>query len=320
MKQTRWTRPGKGRTLARKRKGAAISGWIVIDKAAGMTSTQVVGRVRRITGAAKLGHGGTLDPLATGILPIALGEATKVMPYIVDGLKTYRFTARWGEARTTDDAEGEVTQTSLARPTADRILSALPRFTGEVEQVPPDFSAIHVDGRRAYDLARQGRPVTLAPRVVHIKEIRLLSAAPGAEQLEQADFEMTCGKGTYVRSLVRDLGRELGCLGYLGALRRTRVGPFGESAANSLEKLEDLVHSSPPHDYLLPIETVLDDIPALTVTQSEAARLRNGQEVRVPSAKQGTVCVMAAGRPVAMGHVADGSVRPMRVFNLPAGV
>jgi tRNA pseudouridine55 synthase len=235
----------------------------------------------------------------------------------MDGQKTYRFTVQWGEARATDDAEGEVTDTSDIRPTTDEIRSALPRFMGEIEQMPPAFSALKINGKRAYDLARAGLPVDLMPRMVTISRLELI-LPEGNESLpaDRSEFEVDCGKGTYIRALARDLAVLLGTFGHLSALRRTRVGTFQEDQAICLDKLEAMVHSAPPHAYLLPIATVLDDIPALAVTEAEAARLRFGQALRVPSSCQGTVYVMADGQPVALAQIADGELRPVRVFNL----
>ena len=254
-----------------RRKGAAISGWLNVDKPAGLSSSAVVGRLKRGFGAAKVGHGGTLDPLATGVLPIAFGEATKVIGFVVDAAKRYRFTVRWGEARATDDAEGAVLATSPHRPAAAEIAAALARFTGILEQVPPRFSALKLGGRRAYELARAGDPVDLAPRPVEIAELRLLSM-PDADH---ADFAATVGEGTYIRSLARDLGAALGTLGHIAELRRLAVGRFTEAQAISLDSAVSLGHSLAASGHLLPIETVLDDIPALALTATEAARLRH---------------------------------------------
>src|ERR1700674_70194 len=212
--------------MARRKKGKAIHGWLVLDKPAGMTSTQAVGAVRRLFGARKAGHGGTLDPLASGVLPIALGEATKTVPFVMDGRKEYRFTLRFGEARATEDAEGEVIATSDLRPTDEAIRSALPAFVGDIEQVPPAFSALKIEGKRAYDLARAGEPVDLKPRRVLIERLALL----GRPDTDHADFVVSCGKGTYIRSLGRDLELSLGTVGHLSALRRTAVGPLREDA------------------------------------------------------------------------------------------
>ncbi|HEC14643.1 MAG TPA: tRNA pseudouridine(55) synthase TruB [Rhodospirillales bacterium] len=308
--------------MGRRRGGTPIHGWLIIDKPRGLTSNAVVGRVRRMTDAAKVGHGGTLDPLATGILPLALGEATKTVSYAMDGKKVYVFTVRWGEQTESDDSEGAVTETSDVRPTEQDIRENLKFFTGEIEQVPPVFSAIKVDGRRAYDLARNKEPVELAPRKVQIETIALLDRP----DKDHAVFEVACGKGTYVRSIARDLARKLGTFGHVSALRRTRVGPFGEDRAISLDKLDGLGHSAPLADLLLPVETVLDDIPALALTEEEARRLRHGQGVsalhvvsRSPleNISQGVVvCAMAEGKPVALARIEGGEIRPLRVFNM----
>lgn len=294
-----------------------VHGWIVLDKPLGLTSTQAVGRLRRLFDAAKAGHAGTLDPLATGVLPVALGEATKTVPFAMDGEKSYRFTARWGEERSTDDAAGEVTATAAARPDRAEILAALPRFTGEIVQRPPAFSAIKVAGRRAYDLARAGDVPDLAARFVRIDALRLLDL-PDADH---AVFEMVCGKGAYVRALVRDLGRALGCLGHVAALRRLRVGPFAEARAISLEQIEALRDSAALVHHLLPVQTALDDIPALAVTGTEAVRLKRGQSIRVPervlALADRTICAMSRGQPVALGRISAGELHPVRVFNLP---
>jgi tRNA pseudouridine55 synthase len=308
--------------MARRRKGIAIHGWLNIDKPAGVTSNDVVTRVRRATNAAKVGHGGTLDPMATGVLPIALGEATKTVSYAMDGTKTYQFTVRWGIATATDDAEGAVTETSAGRPAATAIEAALGRFVGEIEQVPPVYSAIKVDGRRACDLARKDEAVELKPRRVRIDALRLI----GCPDTDTAEFEMTSGKGVYVRALARDLAQALGTLGHVARLRRTAVAGFTEKGAISLDNLETLGHIAPASSILLPIETVLDDIPALALTVQEANRLRHGQGVPVlPVASRSpfkdivqgdTVVAMAEGRLVALAKIAGGEIRPVRVINL----
>ncbi len=308
--------------MGRKRRGKPIHGWLVIDKPAGATSSAVVGRVRALTGAAKAGHGGTLDPQATGVLPVALGEATKTVAYAVDGAKVYRFTVRWGESRSTDDAEGEVTAESDVRPAEDDILRALPAFTGDIDQVPPIFSAVKVGGRRAYALARANEPVTLEPRRVRVDRIRLL----GRPDADHAEFEVTAGKGTYMRSLARDLAVALGTVGHITALRRTAVGPFTEEQAISLDNLAALGHSAPLADYLLPVETALADIPAVALTEAEARRLQRGQPISVLAVAsrsplkhitQGAiVCAKAEGKPVALVRITGAEIRPVRVLNL----
>ncbi len=308
--------------MPRKRKGTPIDGWIAVDKPAGMGSTQVVAAVRRILGAAKAGHGGTLDPLATGILPVALGEATKTVQYVMDGSKTYRWRVRFGEARSTDDLEGAVTATCERRPTAAEIEMALPAFTGDIEQVPPAFSAIKIGGERAYDLARAGEAVELMPRRVHVARQTLL----GMPDPDHADIETVCGKGTYIRSLARDLSRALGTCGTIVVLRRTACGPFNEGNAISLDKLQELGHSPAPRTHLLPVETALDDIPALALTEAEARRLQSGQALSLlpvasreplpPLRDDHVVRAMAGSRLVALARIDGGELRPVRVMNL----
>jgi tRNA pseudouridine55 synthase len=308
--------------MTRKRRGAAVHGWLVLDKPAGMTSTQASSAVRRLFDAAKAGHAGTLDPMATGILPVALGEATKTMSYVMDRTKRYRFTIRWGEARDTDDADGRVTATSPIRPTAEAIAGALPLFHGEIEQVPPAFSAVHVAGARAHELARAGRPAQLAPRKVLIQRLELKTVL----NADQAEFEVQCGPGTYVRSLARDLARHLGTVGHVSALRRTAVGPFGEERAISLESLKALGHSPAAFGHLLPVETALDDIPALALTDTEANRLRCGQPIglvrrqdteRIGHLESGSlVCAKHGEKLLALARFEAGSLRPVRILNL----
>jgi tRNA pseudouridine55 synthase len=298
-----------------------IHGWVVLDKPIGMTSTQAVAVVKRLFSAKRAGHAGTLDPLASGGLPIALGEATKTVPFVMDGRKRYRFTVCWGEERDTDDTEGRVVKTSDLRPTADAIRALLPQFTGLIEQTPPRYSAIKVQGERAYDLARDGEVLELPPRTVEIHQLDLI------EQIDNARFvfEAECGKGTYVRALARDMGRILGCFGHICALRRTVVGPFGENDMILLEQLEGLCNRASSGegslaDALLPVETALDDIPALAVTRADAARLHRGQAVllrgRDAPHSSGTVYVTVAGRLLALAEVSNGEIIPKRVFNL----
>lgn len=308
--------------MARKRKGRPIDGWLAIDKPLGMTSTQVVGRVRFLLDAAKAGHGGTLDPLATGILPIALGEATKTVQYVMDGAKTYRFTVRFGIATSTIDGEGGVVETSDARPDDAAILAVLPAFLGEIEQVPPAFSAIRIKGARAYDLARAGTLVEMVARRVRIDSLRLIER-PDADH---ATFEAEVGKGTYIRSLARDLALALGTLGHVVMLRRTRCGPFAEDRAISLETLGEVGQGPPPWSFLLPIVTALDDIPALAMTEEEARRLRRGCPVPLGTAAARAVSslpapdqvcrAMADGTLVALARIEAGSIRPVRVMAL----
>ena len=289
-----------------------IDGWLVVDKPAGMTSTQALGRVRRATGAAKLGHGGTLDPAAVGVLPVALGEATKTVPWCQAATKVYRFTLRWGEATATDDGEGEVVATCAIRPCREHIQAALAAFTGSIEQVPPAFSAVKLAGRRAYHLARRGLPVAPAPRRVTVHSLRLV-AIPDRDR---ASFEAVCGKGTYIRALGRDLARRLGTLAHVAALRRTRVGPFSHRMAIAVDTLGECGKSALPSGALLPVETALDDIPALAVTAAKAQLLRQGRRVAVAGEGGGIRRVMAGRCLVAVGEVTDGSLRPLRVFNL----
>lgn len=308
--------------MARNRRGRPVHGWLVVDKPVGLTSTRVVGRVRRIFDARKVGHGGTLDPMASGLLPIALGEATKTVSYVMDAEKTYRFTVRWGQATDSDDAEGAVTAESPHRPDEADIRAVLPDFTGRLSQVPPAYSAVKVSGRRAYDLARAHAEFELKARDVTITRLELL----GCPDPDHAVFEADCGKGAYMRALARDLGEALGTGGHIAALRRIRVGPFAESDAISLETLESLGHSAAAFEHLLPVGAALDDIPALSLTESEANRLRCGQAVsllaradrdRIRHLSQGAVvCAMAADTPVALARYEAGEIRPIRVLNL----
>jgi tRNA pseudouridine55 synthase len=289
-----------------------LDGWLVLDKGPGMTAADAVALVRRITGAIKAGHAGALDPLATGVLPVALGEATKTVPFVMDAAKTYRFMVRWGEERDTDDADGRVTASAASRPTADAIAAALPEFRGLIEQTPPDYSAVKVAGVRAYKLARQGGDLALASRQVRIDSFELIERLGD----DGARFEVRCGKGTYVRALARDLGRRLGCLGHVVELHRAAVGRFGEDAAFSLDKLAQVWHESDPASILVPVATALADIPALALTGPQAERLRQGQTVRVERVADGRVCATVAGKPIAVADVTAGEVRSVRVFNL----
>ncbi len=301
--------------MARRRKGRPVSGWLNLDKPEDLTSTQAVNIVRRLFDAQKTGHGGTLDPLATGVLPIAFGEATKTAAYVMEAAKTYRFTVKWGEGRDTDDAEGAVTETSEKRPTPSEIRAVLPRFIGSIEQTPPAFSAIKVAGERAYDLARRGEDVKLASRVVEVYGLELLDDGDDAPR-ETSEFVLDCGKGTYVRSLARDLGRALGTAAHVTSLRRTRVGRFDAADSIPLDKLRELSDSAPPDGILIPVMTALDDIPALAVIEPEARRVKCGQVIRVPSSKEGTVRVVSDDRLVALAEIHDGEVHPLRIFNL----
>ena len=301
--------------MSRRKKGDKVDGWVVLDKPLGLGSTPAVGRVRRLFGAQKAGHGGTLDPLATGVLPIALGEATKTVPWVMDGRKEYRFTLRFGEARSTEDAEGEVTATSDVRPTVASVEAALGAFLGEIEQRPPAYSALKIDGKRAYDLARAGETVELALRKVTIGRLEMVARLDA----EHAEFVVGCGKGTYIRSLGRDLALSLGTVGHLSALRRTRAGPFTEEQAISLPKLEALGHIPALFGALAPVATALDDIPALALTETQADRLRQGQPVLLPedAPPSGTLLRAELGsRLVALVRSDGVAVKPVRVFNL----
>jgi tRNA pseudouridine55 synthase len=298
-----------------------VHGWVVLDKPVGMTSTHAVSAVRRLFQAKRAGHAGTLDPLASGCLPIALGEATKTVPFVMDSRKAYRFMVRWGEARDTDDADGQVVATSAQRPTRDAIEALLPGYTGTISQVPPQFSAVKIEGERAYDLARDGQTVQIEARPVEIHRLAIVNIPDS----DHAELVAECGKGTYVRSLARDLGRALGCHGHIRALRREHVGSFGEDAMISLEQLAALCHRAATGegnlaDALLPVETALDDIPALAVSRADAARLQRGQAVllrgRDAPIFRGTVYVTVSGQLVALAECDRGEIVPKRVFNL----
>ena len=307
--------------MARRKKGEAISGWICLDKPYDFGSTQAVGKVRWLFKAQKAGHAGTLDPLATGVLPIALGEATKTVPFMMDADKAYRFTLEWGRSTTTLDREGATTATSDVRPTRAQVEAALPAFVGEIQQVPPNYSAVKVDGERAYDLARAGEDFELKARTVTIHSARV-SDVPDVDHIE---LEIECGKGTYVRSIVRDLAEALGACAHVSALRRTRVGPFGEDRAITLENLENLSHKAALPEVLLPVETALDDIPALAVTAEDAFRLAQGRPIVLVPRQVETlkarltggsrlVSAMDGTRLVALAEMRAGRLNPVRVF------
>lgn len=297
--------------MARK-KGRDISGWLVVDKPAGVTSTAVVAKVRWALDAKKAGHAGTLDPDATGVLAVALGEATKTVATITDALKCYDFVVNWGAETTTDDASGDVLRRDDTRPTADQIRAALPAFTGQIMQVPPAFSAVKVDGERAYDLAREGEDLDLAARPLWVESLTLISS-----DADTARFEMVCGKGGYVRSIARDLGRELGCLGHVDHLRRTWSGPFDVENGVDFAKIDrdtqEWVESQ-----LLPLETALVDLPQLRATPDGARRIRNGNPGEVTGMAEwgDLVWVADADGPVCIGRYQGGLVQPERVFNL----
>ena len=325
--------------MGRTKKGRIVNGWIVLDKPRGLTSTHAVARIKRLYDARKVGHAGTLDPLATGILPIALGEATKTVSYAVDDEKGYEFTVRWGIETTTDDAEGEAVNVSDARPTIADIKAVLDRFVGAIAQVPPKFSAIKVNGNRAYDLARDGEEVELKARTVEIAELKVIDC-PDADH---TIFAAICGKGTYVRSLARDIGKELGCYGHVAALRRTRVGPFSLEDCITLEEIEEArpenadaaalevasLDATAPEDHdgapmrddlLLPVEAALDGLEHLEISQSDASRLVRGQAVlmrgRDAPVFVGPAYATARGKLVALVECDRGTLRPTRVFNL----
>jgi len=323
--------------MARRKKGHEINGWINLHKPVGVNSTQAVTIVKRALKPKKIGHGGTLDPLASGVLPLALGEATKTIPYCQDAIKTYKFTVKWGQRTDTDDAEGEVIETSDIRPSAKDIESCLDRFTGEIEQIPPRYSAIKIDGQRAYDLARQGVEVEIKSRIVNVIELKLLAA-----QDDHAQFECTCGKGTYIRSLGRDMAEHLGTKGYITHLERTKVGAMPLESAFSLAKFEEILDSAPSDkelstvqtdllsEVLLPPATMLDDIPALAINDQEAVKLKNGQSLLFVSRsdlkrleKAGiqikqmqTALTICNSKPVALVNIDGPEIKPLRVLNL----
>ena len=304
--------------MARKRKGRDISGWLVVDTPAGLTSTSVVNKVRWALQAKKAGHAGTLDPAATGVLAVALGEATKTVPYVTDALKAYEFSVRFGQRTNTDDAEGEVIATSDLRPSEDEVKAALPAFLGDIEQVPPQFSAVKIDGERAYKRARDGEEMELAARPLWVEEL-LLTDRPDADHVT---LEMVCGKGGYVRSIARDLGEALGCHGHVAWLRRSWSGPFRAEDGLNLERIEAMAQSPELDAHVLPVELGLADLPKVTCTETSAARLRNGNAAPVVGhdLEFGAECWAACdGKPVAIGRYRAGSLDPARVFNL-AGV
>lgn len=299
--------------MARKRKGRDISGWLVVDKPAGVTSTTVVGKVRWALDAKKAGHAGTLDPEATGVLAIALGEATKTVPYITDALKAYTFTVTLGAATNTDDAEGEVIATSELRPTDDQIKEALLPFIGDIMQVPPQFSAVKVDGQRAYKKARDGEEMELAARPLWVDELLLIDR-PDADHVV---LEMTCGKGGYVRSIARDLGAALGCHGHVQSLRRIWSGPFDVEDGVSLDDIDKLARTPELDAHLLPLETGLTDLSEVTCPSESVAKLRNGNPAPVIGSGLDygeEVWASCDGQPIAVGKYLGGTLQPTRVF------
>ena len=302
--------------MGRQRKGRDISGWLVVDKPAGISSTQVVGKVRWAFQAQKAGHAGTLDPEATGVLAVALGEATKTVPYITDAMKAYRFTVRLGAETNTDDAEGEVTETSDLRPSDDAIRAALAPFTGDILQVPPQFSAVKIDGERAYKRARSGETMEIAARPLYVEELTLADR-PDADHVT---LEMICGKGGYVRAIARDLGRALGCFGHVRELRRVWSGPFEADEGISLEDLDRMGRTPEIDQYLRPLEEGLVDLPELPCSAEAAAKMRHGNPgmVIASDVEYGDECWAShEGRAVAVGVYKAGELHPSRVFHQP---
>ncbi len=312
--------------MARRKRGHPIHGWLILDKPLEMTSTAAVGRIKRLFNAQKAGHAGTLDPLATGILPLALGEATKTTSFVMNGKKSYRFTVGWGVETSTDDMEGEPAETSDLRPTLEAIEHQLPKFTGAIMQIPPKFSAIKIAGNRAYDLARDGGQVQLEARKVVIEKLQIIDMPDQNTTV----FEAVCGKGTYVRAIARDLGRALGCFGHIKYLRRTQVGPFAEEDAWTLENLKRLTEEENGEDNgaghhlaaaaLLPVEAALEDLPHLELPPATAARIARGQSVifrghDIPDVN-GQAYATSKGKLLALVEIENGALRPTRVFNM----
>ena len=300
--------------MARTRKGRDVSGWLVVNKPAGITSAAVVNKVKWAFEAKKAGHAGTLDPAATGVLAVALGEATKTVPYITDALKCYRFTVAFGASTTTDDAEGAVIATSALRPADGAIAQALAAFRGEIQQTPPQFSAVKIDGARAYDLAREGEVVDIAPRALWVESLDI-TARPDADHVE---LEMVCGKGGYVRSVARDLGAALGCLGHVQRLHRVWSGPFEATDGITLEQIDALARTEALDAWLRPLEQGLADLPQLPATAEGAARLRNGNPGMVISSDVDygdEAWASYQGKAVAVGVYKAGELHPTRVFN-----
>ena len=287
-----------------------INGWLVLDKPLGMSSAQAVARAKRLLRPEKIGHAGTLDPLASGVLPLALGEATKTVPYMMDSAKAYAFTVRWGAETTTDDLEGGITVSSHLRPDSAQIQAVLSSFIGDIQQVPPQYSALKVDGKRAYELARAGQEVAMKPRMVHVSSLEITSHKAG-----ETDFICHCGKGTYIRSLGRDIGRALGCYGHISHLRRLKVGCFEENHAISLEKLEEMVHKG-DLGFVRPVASALDDIPAVSVTSHQSAMLKAGQFVSSDINNLDSAAAFEHGKLVAIVSVEGSLIKPKRVFHL----
>ncbi len=310
-----------------KKKGRPVSGWVVLDKPVGLGSTEAVSKIKWLFQAEKAGHAGTLDPLASGMLPIALGEATKTVPYVQDGVKVYRFTVAWGEERSTDDLEGPVTKTSDKRPAEDEVRALLPGYTGVIQQIPPQFSAIKIAGERAYDIAREGATVDIPPREVEIARLDIVS-----HEADRTLFEVECGKGTYVRSLARDMGRDLGCFGHIADLRRTEVYPFTADDFVTLEELEAAVPPPPEEgeerpagarfaaldELLVDTLSALESLPQVPVGDDAANRIRLGNPVvvrgRDAPVEADEACITARGRLVAIGAIEQGMFKPKRVF------
>lgn len=301
-----------------------IHGWLILDKPLGISSAHAVAKVKNILRPEKIGHAGTLDPLASGILPLALGEATKTVMFLQDSKKAYRFMVTWGEERSTDDAEGEVVASSEFRPTKAMIETLIPEFMGDIHQIPPQFSAIKQQGKRAYDMARAGEEVIFQPRQVTIYDLKLIATNPHPSPLSEkerelvnsATFEVECGKGTYVRSIARDMGRKLGCFGYVSGLRRTKVGKFDETCAISLDKLEKLAMNREPLEGISSIESVLDDILALDMNFDLACKFRQGIAIRSEDKiSSGMVYITHHNKAVGLGRIHAGLVQPTRIFN-----
>jgi len=320
-----------------KRRGQPVHGWVNLDKPVGMSSAKAVAIVRRVFNAAKAGHGGTLDPLASGVLPIALGEATKTVAYAMEGTKSYAFTVTWGAQTTTDDLEGDVIETSPLRPLQAAITAIIPEFTGDVLQAPPAFSAIKIDGKRAYELAREAvrssgsvgpdgsADLSVMPEM-EPRPVRIGALSLQALTAEEATFRVTCSKGTYIRSLARDMARQLGTVGHVSMLRRLAVGPFTEASSISLDFLQTLEHSPAAFEHMHPVVSALDDIPAFPISEDEAARFRHGQTLSITSAsaqarfaslQPDVVAIALCGeQPVALVTAKASELRPVRVFNL----